>query len=45
MRKLTSRGIRLREILEAKGFCVIEVYPGGAQDVLGLARKQRGLKS
>ncbi len=26
-----------------KGFRVIEVYPGGAQDVLGIPRKQQGL--
>ncbi len=43
MRKLTARGIRLRKILEKKGFKVIEVYPGGAQDVLGIPRKQHGL--
>ena len=44
MRKLTSRGIRLRGVLESNGFTVIEVYPGGAQDVLMIPRKQRGLK-
>ncbi len=44
MRKLTSRGIALRRILEAKHFKVIEVYPGGAQDILGIARKQHGLQ-
>jgi len=43
MRKLTSRGMCLRRILESKGFSVIEVYPGGAQDILGIPRKQRGL--
>jgi predicted nuclease with RNAse H fold len=43
MRKLSMRGIALRGILEGKGFNVIEVYPGGAQDVLGIPRKQRGL--
>lgn len=45
MRKLTSRGIELRKILERKHFKVIEVYPGGAQDILGIPRKQKGLKS
>jgi predicted nuclease with RNAse H fold len=45
MRKLTGRGIRLREVLEGKGFKVVEVYPGGAQDVLKIPRKQRGLES
>jgi predicted nuclease with RNAse H fold len=44
MRKLTSRGIALRKILERNGFWVIEVYPGGAQDVLGIPRKQQGLR-
>jgi hypothetical protein len=44
MRQLTKRGIYLREILEDTGFTVLEVYPGGAQDVLGLPRKQQGLE-
>jgi uncharacterized protein len=43
MRKLTVRGLRLKGIFEAEGFVAIEVYPGGAQDVLGIPRKQRGL--
>jgi uncharacterized protein len=43
MRKLTKRGIMLRELFEAKGFKVLEVYPGGAQDVFGIPRKQKGL--
>ena len=43
MRKLTARGISLRTTLEKKGFKVIEVYPGGAQDILRIPRKQRGL--
>ncbi len=43
MRKLTTRGINLRHILEAENTCTIEVYPGGAQDVLGIPRKQKGL--
>jgi len=43
MRKLTNRGINLRRILENKHFKVIEVYPGGAQDILGIPRKQHGL--
>lgn len=29
--------------MEKQGFSVIEVYPGGAQDVLGVPRKQRGI--
>jgi len=44
MRKLTKRGIDLRRVLEADGFIVIEAYPGGAQDVLGIPRKQKGLE-
>ena len=43
MRKLTLRGMRLRTILESQHFKVIEVYPGGAQDVLKIPRKQKGL--
>jgi predicted nuclease with RNAse H fold len=43
MRKLTSRGIKLRKTLESMHFKVVEVYPGGAQDVLGIPRKQKGL--
>lgn len=42
MVNLTLRSIRLREILEADGVKVIEVYPGAAQDRLGLPRKQKG---
>jgi len=43
MRQLTNRGISLRRILESKHFNVIEVYPGGAQDILKIPRKQKGL--
>jgi len=43
MRELTNRGINLRRILETKHFRVVEVYPGGAQDILGIPRKQQGL--
>jgi predicted nuclease with RNAse H fold len=43
MRKLTVRGIQLREYFQEKGFRVIEAYPGGAQDVLGIPRKQKGI--
>jgi predicted nuclease with RNAse H fold len=44
MRKLTNRGINLRRTLENNNFKVIEVYPGGAQDVLGIPRKQKGIR-
>ena len=40
---LTLRGIELHRILEAAGHCVIEVYPGMAQDVLGIPRKRQGI--
>ena len=43
MRKLTARGISLRRILEDEQFIVIEAYPGGAQDILEIRRKQQGL--
>ncbi|MGB9727854.1 MAG: DUF429 domain-containing protein [Nitrososphaeria archaeon] len=44
MRKLTERGIRLKGVLEEKGFEVIEVYPGGAQDVWKFPRKGKDLE-
>jgi predicted nuclease with RNAse H fold len=44
MRKLTERGMRLRKILEGENFKTIETYPGGAQDVLRIPRKQKGLE-
>jgi uncharacterized protein len=44
MRLLTARGMRLRTQLEEKGLRVFETYPGGAQDVLGIPRKGKGLE-
>ncbi len=44
MRALTSRGMMLKRKLEDLGIKVIEVYPGGAQDALGIPRKSRGLR-
>lgn len=38
MRMLTERGIRLKKRLEREGIKVIEVYPGGAQDIWKLPR-------
>ncbi len=35
----------MKKTLENEHFKVIEVYPGGAQDVLGIPRKQGGLES
>jgi len=43
MRKLTERGIKLRKLLE-KRFKVIETYPGAAQDILKIPRKQKGIE-
>jgi len=43
MRKLTERGIKLRSLLEERGMDVMEAYPGGAQDVLGLPRVKHNL--
>jgi predicted nuclease with RNAse H fold len=42
MRMLTDRGMRLAEILRGRGLKVEEGYPGGAQDLIGIARKQAG---
>jgi len=44
MRKLTERGIKLKSLLKKKGFKVIEVYPGGAQDIWNIPRKQNGVE-
>lgn len=43
MRSLTARGISLKNQLDSQGFEVIEVYPGAAQDLMGIPRKQVGL--
>jgi predicted nuclease with RNAse H fold len=43
MRVLTKRGIKLRKILEAEGFRVVEIYPGGAQDVWNIPRARHSL--
>jgi len=44
MQKLTQRGINLAATLRSLGFTVIESYPGGAQDILGIPRKNKGLE-
>jgi predicted nuclease with RNAse H fold len=44
MRTLTQRGIDLRKKLENRHFEVVETYPGASQDILGIRRKQHGLK-
>lgn len=43
MRSLTTRGIRLKKRLVRHGCKVIEIYPGAAQDLWKIARKQKGL--
>lgn len=41
MRMLTERGIRLKRQLEKEGIRVVEIYPGGAQDIWKLPRARR----
>lgn len=43
MQRLTSRGMALALRLRGLGIPVIESYPGAAQDIVGLPRKQDGL--
>jgi predicted nuclease with RNAse H fold len=43
MRLLTERGIRLKRALTARGYRVVEAYPGAAQDIWKIGRKQDGL--
>lgn len=43
MRALTTRGIALKELLAQRGYQVIEIYPGAAQDIWRIPRKQGGL--
>jgi predicted nuclease with RNAse H fold len=43
MRLLTKRGIRLKRILARRGYKMVEVYPGAAQDIWNIGRKQDGL--
>lgn len=45
MRKLTARGINLKRALQQQNIISIETYPGGAQDVLSIPRKQKGLQN
>ena len=46
MRKLTLRGLGLKEKLERRGIQVFETYPGAAQDLWGIPRQNdlEGLK-
>lgn len=43
MQQLTLRGMLLAQNFRAMGIEVIECFPGGTQDILGLPRKQKGL--
>jgi len=43
MRMLTARGMAIAETLSKSGLRVVEGYPGGSQDLLGLPRKKAGL--
>ncbi len=45
MRTLTARGIRLTKMLRRFKVQVFETYPGAAQDLLGIPRKQYGLQA
>jgi predicted nuclease with RNAse H fold len=40
MRMLTARGIRLKQRLGRLGIEVVETFPGAAQDILSIPRKQ-----
>jgi predicted nuclease with RNAse H fold len=40
MRMLTERGMRLKQRLEETGYHVVETFPGGAQDILGMPRQK-----
>jgi predicted nuclease with RNAse H fold len=44
MRMLTSRGIKFKRLFEKMGLEVIESFPGSAQDILDMPRKQEGLE-
>lgn len=44
MKALTMRGIALAARLRDEGFKVIESYPGAAQDILGIPRKNKGIQ-
>ncbi len=48
MRMLTERGLEIKKKIEAMGYRAVECYPGGAQDVWNIPRKQHdmaGLRS
>ena len=45
MKALTMRGISLAARLRSAGVRVIESYPGAAQDILGIPRKNKGIQA
>jgi len=45
MKDLTARGIRLKRVLEDRGYEVIEVFPTGSRRFLGLPPKRAGRKA
>ncbi|HTP80441.1 MAG TPA: DUF429 domain-containing protein [Bacteroidota bacterium] len=45
MRTLTKRGMSLKRRFRRLGCRVVEMYPGAAQDIWGIVRKQAGLPS
>jgi uncharacterized protein len=40
MRMLTKRGLMLKKVFEGMGLKTIEVYPGAAQDIMGVSRQK-----
>ena len=44
MRGLTERGIALKTRIEKKDFKVVEIYPGGAQDIWGIPRVKHDMQ-
>ncbi|MBO3461663.1 ribonuclease H-like domain-containing protein [Aetokthonos hydrillicola Thurmond2011] len=44
MQNLTARGIRLAQYFRKQGIPVIESYPGAAQDIMNIPRKQAGIE-
>jgi uncharacterized protein YprB with RNaseH-like and TPR domain/predicted nuclease with RNAse H fold len=44
MQGLTTRGIKIAQMARQEGLCVIESYPGAAQDILGMPRKRVDLE-
>jgi predicted nuclease with RNAse H fold len=45
MRTLTARGMMLRKRVERLHIRAVETYPGASQDLLGIPRKNQGLRA